>query len=399
MRSVLRQIWAMTRSSLLSLPRRMAISLSMVIAIMLVVCVLSGFLAMARGFEVTLDSAGSPRVAVILGGGTRHESQSDVPADTTRALLAMRGDIGVVRDATGAVLLSREQVVPVIYRDASDAIGQTLALRGMDPTGPNIRVGVTLSAGRFAAHGRREIAVGDQLAASFPAFKIGNQIRLGPVVWTVVGHFSAQGSAFESEIWGDLDVVGGVFDRVGEVHSLRFRLRDPAAIGRLQAAVDPLTGGPFTVLSEADLYAGQSAHTGRMIRLFGWPIALLMALGATAGALNTMMSSLSERTVEIATVRALGFSRTAAFFATWVEAVLLSALGVGLGLGVSWVALNGWQASTLGAHDTRMAFRLVVDAGGMATAGLLGLSIGALGGAFPALAAARMEIVAGLRAH
>ena len=85
-----------------------------------------------------------------------------------------------------------------------------------------------------------------------------------------------------------------------------------------------------------------------MIRLFGWPVALLMAIGASAGALNTMMSSLADRTVEIATFRALGFNRISAFLATWLEAVLLAILGVVLGLGASWLVFNGWQASTLG---------------------------------------------------
>jgi putative ABC transport system permease protein len=133
-----------------------------------------------------------------------------------------------------------------------------------------------------------------------------------------------------------------------------------------------------------------------MIRFFGWPVALLMAIGATAGALNTMMSSLSDRTVEIATVRALGFSRFSAVIATWTEAALLSAVGVALGLGLAWLVFNGWQASTLGANSARMAFALVVDGRVMATAGLVGLAIGLVGGAAPALAAARLPITAAL---
>lgn len=397
--SSIRQITSMSRAALLSLPRRLAISLSMIGSIMLVVCVLSGFLAMARGFEITLQSAGSPEVAVILGGGTREETNSEIPAEVARTIMAMSGDIGVVRDTRGNPLLSNEVIVSVEYREHPDAAGETLALRGMDPTGPDVRQGVTLSSGHYASPGTREIVVGEQVAATYPGFGVGEEIRLGPVVWTISGHFSAQGSAFESEIWGDIDTVRAAFSQIGEVQSLRLRLTEPTAIEKLKAAVAPLAGAQLRIFSEADLYASQSEGTARLIRLFGWPIALLMAIGATAGALNTMMSSLSDRTVEIATARALGFNRLSAFLATWLEALLLSSVGVGLGLVLSWLTLNGWQTSTLGANNARMAFRLIVNGDVMATAALVGIAIGAIGGALPAIAAARLPITAALRAR
>ena len=125
----------------------------------------------------------------------------------------------------------------------------------------------------------------------------------------------------------------------------------------------------------------------------------MMAVGATAGALNTMMSSVADRTVEIATVRALGFSRLSAFLGTWVEAVVLASAGVVLGLFASWLAFNGWQASTIGANNARMAFQLTVTPDVLTTAGLLGLAIGIVGGALPAIAATRLPLTAALRAR
>lgn len=124
-----------------------------------------------------------------------------------------------------------------------------------------------------------------------------------------------------------------------------------------------------------------------------------MAIGATAGALNTMMSSVSDRTIEIATVRALGFGRLPAFLATWFEAVVLAAAGVMLGILASWLLFNGWEASTVGANDASMGFRLAVDADVMVPAGLLGLTIGIIGGALPAIAATRLPLTAALRAR
>ncbi|WP_428425104.1 ABC transporter permease [Pararhizobium sp.] len=393
-----RQALVMIRTNLSSLPRRFAISASMMLSVALVVCVLAGFLSMAKGFETALTAAGSPSVAVILGGGTNQEMGSDIPSAVIRTLDAMTGDLGAARDANGKLISSREIVVPVDVKHAADGTVRTLALRGMDAAGPSIRDGISLSAGRVFAQGAREIVVGNRLASEF-RLRVGDVVRLGAVDWTVVGHFSARGSAFESEIWADLDAVRAAFDRQGQVQSLKLRLIDPAALKRLKDKIATITGTPLVVLSEADLYAAQSGRTASLIRLFGWPLALLMAVGATAGALNTMMSSVTDRTVEIATVRALGFSRLSAFLGTWVEAVVLAGAGVILGLFVSWLIFNGWQASTIGANNARMAFQLAVTPGVLLTSGLLGLAIGILGGALPAIAATRLPLTAALRAR
>ncbi|MBK1868095.1 ABC transporter permease [Aestuariivirga sp. YIM B02566] len=393
-----RQALVMIRTNLSSLPRRLAISTSMILSVALVVCVLAGFLAMAKGFETALNGAGSPAVAVILGGGTNQETGSDIPASVIRTLDAMTGDLGVTRNADGQLVASREIVVPVDVKQTTDGAARTLALRGMDAVGPSIRDRIELSAGRFFAPGAREIVVGDRLANEF-GLAVGDVIRLGAVDWTVAGHFSAQGSAFESEMWADLEAVRAAFDRQGQVQSLKLRLTDPVTLKLLQDKVTTITGTPLVVLSEADLYAAQSGRTASLIRLFGWPLALLMAVGATAGALNTMMSSVTDRTVEIATVRALGFGRLSAFLGTWVEAIVLAGAGGVLGLFASWAIFNGWQASTIGANNTSMAFQLAVTPDVLVTSGLLGLAIGILGGALPAFAATRLPLTAALRAR
>ncbi|WP_341486934.1 ABC transporter permease [Pararhizobium sp. A13] len=398
MSSHTKQALVMIRASLSSLPRRLAISLSMALSVAFVVCVLAGFLSMAKGFETALAGAGSPLVAVVLGGGTNQETGSDIPAAIIRTLDAMTGDMGVTRDAKGNLVASREIVVPVDVKEAADEATRTLALRGMDAAGTAIRDGITLSAGRDFTPGDREIVVGDRLAGEF-GLGVGDSVRLGAVDWTVVGHFSAHGSAFESELWADLDAVRSAFDRQGQVQSLRLRLTDPASIKLLQDKLATITTTPLVALSEADLYFAQSGRTASLIRMFGWPVALLMALGATAGALNTMMSSVSDRTVEIATVRALGFSRLSTFLGTWVEAILLASAGVILGLLASWLIVNGWQASTIGANNARMAFQLTVTSDVILTSGLLGLAIGILGGALPAIAATRLPLTAALRAR
>jgi putative ABC transport system permease protein len=398
MSSHFKQTLVMIRANILSLPRRLAISLSMVLSIALVVCVLAAFLAMARGFETALAGTGSPLVAVVLGGGTNQEAGSDIPAAVIRTLDAMTGDMGVARDTAGKLVSTREIVVPVDVKQTADGVERTLTLRGMDPMGPSFRNGTSVSAGRVFGPGTGEVVVGDRLASEF-GLHIGDTVRLGAVDWTVAGHFSAHGSAFESEIWADLDAVRSAFDRQGQVQSLRLRLNDAAALGKLQDRLATIADTVLITVSEADLYAAQSGRTAGLIRLFGWPLSLLLAIGATAGALNTMMSSVSDRTVEIATIRALGFSRLSAFLGTLLEAAALASVGAILGIVASWLGFNGWHASTVGANDARLAFELAVTSDVMLIAGLLGLAIGIIGGALPAIAATRLPLTTALRAR
>ena len=238
----IRQIIVATRTTLGSIKRRKAISVSMALSVSLVVMVLTGFLAMADGFEKALSGTGSPLVAVILGGGTNRETGSDVPADAIRSLKASADNIGALRNVSGDLVASRELVVPVDVFGTGDKTSRTLALRGMDASGLSIRDGITLFEGRLFAPGAREIVVGASIVRDYPGFGIGAKVRLGAVDWTVVGHFAANGSAFESEIWSDIDAVRAAFDRQGEVQSLRLRLIEQPSLATLNAKLATMTG-------------------------------------------------------------------------------------------------------------------------------------------------------------
>jgi putative ABC transport system permease protein len=397
MSSIPRQMLVLTRASLASLPRRTAISLSMVLSVALVVAVLIGFLSMAAGLRQTLGAGGSPDVAIVLGGGGgTQEVGSSIPPEAARSLDSAGTSARIADDPAGRLLLSREILVPVEARGA-DGTSRMIALRGMETAGPALRVSASIREGHIFVPGSREIMVGARLARDLGGLAPGQAIRLGPVDWTVAGILSADGGIAESEIWADLDAVRSSFDRVGEIQTLRVRLIGPDGIAKLQASLPTVATTPLTAVSEADFLAGQSARTERLVTLFGWPIALLMAVGATAGALNTMMSSVSDRSVEIATLRVLGFSRVAAFTATFTEAALLSLAGGVLGAVASWAILDGWQASTLGANDTQLGFQLSVTLVTMFQAGALALAVGCIGGTLPAFAATRLPLVSALR--
>lgn len=385
-----RQTWAVIRSNLNSLPRRIWLSSSMVAAIALVVFVLIGFLAMARGLEDSLAATGADDVAIVLGGGAKQELGSEIEPSVVAALMAPA-------NATMLTAISREMVMPVDATRVDSGAVQTVSLRGMDVAGATLRDGAVLTAGRMFQPGTYELVVGDYVAATYAGFGLGESVTIGRSTWTVVGHFAADGSVFGSEVWASLDAVQTDFGQGHIVQSLRVGLTSADAMRSLQPALAAIGSAELFAQTEREFYSAQSGHAARLIRFFAWPLALMLAIGAGAGALNTMLGSVAERTTEIATLRALGFSRRSTFWGTWVEAIVLSLIGAVLGAAAGWIVFDGFSAATMGANQNQFAFALQVDAAVMRPAVILALMIGLFGGVMPAWTGTRIKLVTALR--
>jgi putative ABC transport system permease protein len=211
--------------------------------------------------------------------------------------------------------------------------------------------------------------------------------------------FAAPGRVFDSEIWSDLPVVQSLFKRNNVVQTVRARLTSPAALAELKAFNDNDPRLKLDAKSEADYFAEQASQTTDLIQYLGWPLAIAMAFGALAGALNTMYSSVAARAREIATLRAIGFGGFPAFVGTLSEALLLAAVGGFIGAGATYLIFDGFTASTLGASFTQVVFTFQLSAGLIWQGVVLALIVGFAGGLFPAIRAARMPIVAGLYGH
>jgi putative ABC transport system permease protein len=212
----------------------------------------------------------------------------------------------------------------------------------------------------------------------------------------VVGIFEADGSVFESEIWADLPVVQSLFKRDNAFQTIRARLENEAALPTLKRYVDDDPRLKLDVKSETEYFAEQASRTTDLIQKLGWPLAIAMAFGALAGALNTMYSSVAARAVEIATLRAIGFGGFPAFVGTLVESLLLASIGGLVGAVATLLIFNGLSASTLGASFTQVVFSFQLTPALAAEGIILALLVGLIGGLFPALRAARLPIVAGL---
>jgi putative ABC transport system permease protein len=393
MRSLLLQITALTVMNLKSLPKRFWLSLSTVIAVTLVVVVLLAFLAMRNGFQHTLASAGADDVAMILRAGSQSEVASVITRDQIRLIEEAPG---IAKSPNGKPLVSAELYLVVDGVKHASQTKANLPLRGIGQEGMAVRKGIHIIAGRMFSPGTNEIVVGKALLSEFDGLQLGQTVTFGTSQWKVVGVFAAEGSVFESEIWADLPVLQSFFKRDNVFQTVRARLVSPAALGELQRYLDSDPRLKLEAKSEAAYFAEQASGTSDLIQKLGWPLAIAMAFGALAGALNTMYSSVAARTTEIATLRAIGFGGLPAFVSTLVESAVLAALGGVLGVTAAFLVFNGLSASTLGASFTQVVFTFEVTPALAAQGVSLALIVGLIGGIFPSVRAARMPILAGL---
>jgi putative ABC transport system permease protein len=391
--SLLNQTVAVTLINLKSIRQRLAMSLSTVVAIALVVAVLLAFLAMANGFKATIQGAGSPDIAIILRPGSDAELNSTISRDQIRLIDEAPG---IARDGRNP-MVSGELYLVVDGIKRSTGAKANLPLRGIGSEGMAVRHGIRIIEGRPFNPGSNELVVGKAMTKEFAGFDLGQSVRLSTSTWTVVGIFDAGGSVFESEIWADASTVQTLFKRDNYFQTVRARLNDPSD---LDALVTYVTDDPrlkLEAMSESAYFAKQSSQTSDLILYLGWPLAIAMAFGALAGALNTMYSSVQARSRDIATLRAIGFGGFPTFVGTLVEAMALAALGGLVGAAFAYLFFDGLTASTIGGNFTQVVFSFKLTPQLIGNGVLLALVVGLIGGLFPAIRAARLPIVEGLQ--
>jgi putative ABC transport system permease protein len=346
------------------------------------------FLALANGLRATVEGSGSDDVALIIREGSNAELNSVVSREHLSILSTGPG----VAQRDGAPVVSGELLVIVDGLKRSTGTNANMPFRGIGPEGVALRRGVTITEGRMFNPGTNEIVVGAGLLREFAGFEFGRTIRIRGGEWQVVGVFEAPGTVFESELWADVAVTQSLFDRPNTYQTMRVQLTSPAAMAAYKtwAESDARLDG-LEILSEREYYARQASQSTGQFVFIAWILGVMMAIGALAGALNTMYSSVQARSTEIATLRIIGFSGWAAFFGTMIEALILSALGGALGILLALVAFAGRTTSTLGSGFTQLVFKFELSAGLIVAAIVVAIVVGLFGGFFPGIRAARQR--------
>jgi putative ABC transport system permease protein len=360
----------------------------------LVVFVFAAVLMLAEGLRQTLVATGSYDNAIVLRASAESEVQSILARDQA-AIVVSQPEIAL--NENGNPLVDRELIVLFNLRKRGSNNPSNVTIRGVSPIGLELRPEVKLAAGRMFRSGSAEIVVGKDIAQRFAGAALGETLHFALRAWTVVGILEAGNTAFSSEIWGDIDQMQQAFRRpIFSTVVLRLRSADDFSQLKQRLESDPrLT---VQVKREITFYEDQSKRMADFIRLLGLVLTIIFSLGAVLGAMITMYAAVASRTVEIGTLRALGFSRGNILTAILLESLLLGFLGGLAGLGAAslmqflTISTTNWQTFA----EVAFNFSLTPDIAGKSL--LFGVVMGLLGGFLPAIQAARMNIVESLRA-
>lgn len=377
--------------NLRSLFVRRAGTLMAVLSVAATVAVFISVMALYRGLEASLVSTGSPLNLVVIRQGSQVETNSSIEREKVQVLKYLPG---IADDGRGEPLVSAE-VQTLVFLPRAGGERTNVILRGVSPAGLVLRSQVRLVEGRMFRTGVREVVVSRLMAQRF-AMQLGQPLRMeGGSAWTVVGFTDGQGSAYDSEIWTDVNAVADEFRR--PYSSVLLRAKDAAAVTGLIKRIEDDRQLHLQAREEIEYFKQQTQAAGA-IRILGSFISLVMSIGACFGATNAMYAQVAYRAREIGTLRVLGFRRRSVLMAFLLEAVILAVAGGLLGCALA-IPVHGVSTGTMNMMTfAEIAFHFRITpallAAGMAFAALMG----ALGGLFPAVMAARQPIVQSLRA-
>ncbi len=376
-----------------NLKLRKGLTIMTALGIALTVTTAVFIMALLAGLNRAFVSTGDPLNVLVLRKGSQAELSGGFDASLFPTLKTLPG---VAKDSHGEPLASGEWVVAIVL-PRKDGTGEVnVVVRGMMPDGLELRHGVKLVAGRWFQPGQREIVVSESIHKRFAHANLGDSMQFGKGPWTVVGIFDAGGSAYESEVWGDVNQMASDFDRQGGFSSAYLRATDPVAADALVHRVSDDQRLRLEGMLETDYYAKQT-RSGAPIKYVGFLVAIIMAIGSSFAAMNTMYAAVAYRGREIATLRVIGFSRPAILTSFVLESLLLSLLGALIGI-VLMLPFNGMTTGTSNQVTfSEVVFSLRMTPTVVVAAIVFGMIMGLFGGMAPAWHAARQNILNALR--
>lgn len=390
----LAQIVIISWMNLCNIPRRWGTSAVAVFGVACVVGVFVGVLSMAAGFQRTMANAGSPSTLVITRAGSSSEMGSGLSYEQTQLVAGLPG----IAKENGNPLSSAELFVLVDIAKKSTNSSANVSLRGVMPAAFKVRDKFKILEGRNFEPGKNELIVGRAAQQQFANLTLGSSIKFGQLEWRIVGIFADAGGLAESELWCDAKILQAAYRRGNSYQTIRAKLESPALLKDFKAAVAADPKFNVDAKLETEYLAEQSAPLSTFIKAIGYPLAILMAIGAVFGAINTMYTSVAARSREIATLRALGFGAFPVAFSTLLESLVLAFVGGALGSLVVYFVFNGYTVSTLNfASFSQVVFDFAVTPALLKEGVMFAAIIGFIGGLFPAIRAARLPVATALR--
>jgi putative ABC transport system permease protein len=349
-----------------------------------VIVVFAAVLSIRDGIERSLSLPGSDGVAVVY---------ARLGSLGPEAVTAVEQAPGVALNR-GNVMVAPTLVTSVVISDWKPGLFATTVMRGIGPRFVAMLPGFHLTSGRMFRPGFDEAIVGKGAGRLYPGFSVGRVLHWNHHDWKIVGAFS-NGRNSDSELYADLRQLQAA-NNAGDIYTEIFaQLTSPPAFLAFKQALEHHPGLAVTVERLTEREKDFGATLNGLLILADGVITALMAVGAVFGTVNVMYANVASRSAELATLRALGFSRTPILFAVLSEAVVLALAGGGLGLLAAWLIFDGFEAST--EAGSLISFQFEVTARAALLALVLAAAMGLLGGLFPSIRAARLPLAKALR--
>ena len=378
-----------------SVSQRPVSTLLTALGIGLVVAVFIAMLALANGFIAALVKTGSADNVLLLRRGADSELSSGIPREAI-SIIASSPHIATAAD--GRPLMSPETyiVINIPRLGGTEFEVANVVLRGVSDKAFEVRRNIRVIEGRRFASGQSEICVGSKLKGRFNNVNVGDVLRFSNRDWKVVCRFSADGSSFESEIWGENEQFQNVF-RANSFQDVAFRLKDPAGFEDAKRAFLADQRIQIDAHRESEFYASQSELLGNILRFLAIMITGIMSVGAVFGAVNTMYAAVSSRTPEIAVLLTLGFHPRSVLASFLAESAVIAFLGGVLGCLLA-LPINGVVTSTTNwASFSEIAFSFRITPALLLAGIIFAVVMGTLGGFFPARRASKAPVVQAIR--
>ncbi len=364
--------------------------------IALVVFVFAAVLMLAKGVEETLVATGSNDNVIIIRKSSQSEMMSAVSRDQI-GIISSFPEISQTADGKPFATSDVATMVNLSKKETNDM--GNISIRGISAGAFSLRPQVKLTQGRWFQQGSTEIVVGNKIHEQFNGVDIGQEIRIGSKMWTVVGVMEAGKTGFASEIWADAENVMLEFNRASTFSSYTFKLRN---LGDFEAVKTKMEAEQrlqdLEAKREQDFYLEQSKFMAGFISALGIFITVIFSFGAMIGAMITMYAAVANRTVEIGTLRALGFKRRSILAAFLIEALSLSMIGGLVGLVfASFMEFVSFSTTNFGSFS-ELAFGFTMSVDIIISTLIFSLVMGVVGGFLPAVRASRMNIINALRA-
>ncbi len=362
------------------------------LGVALTVAIAIFIMMLLSGLNDAFRSTGDPLNVMALRKGSDSELTSFMSNDT---FLALKTLPGVARDNQGQPLISGEMVVAVVLPRNNGSGETNVVVRGISSTALKMRPTIKVTEGRWFNEGQHEVVVSKSVSRRFAHTNLGDTVSFGKSPWTVVGIFDASGTAYDSEIWGDINQMKADFDRPG-YSSAVIRATDDVAADALTKRLPDDQRIKLDGVLETEYYAKQT-RSGMFIQFIGTIVAIIMAVGSSFAAMNTMYAAVAYRGREIATLRVMGFNRPSILTSFVFESLLLSLLGGAIAV-VLMLPFNGLTTGTSNMMTfSEVVFHMRITPAIVATAIAFSALMGLIGGLAPAWHASRQDILVALR--